>query len=175
MIIVTGIFVFGYLETNRISVTHVTIHNTRLFQVLHGKTLVHLSDVHLRSIGTREKKVFELLEHLKPDIIVLTGDYIQWNGNVPEALKFLSRFKSDLGVYGVMGDYDFSDSRESCMFCHRQGTGERTDAHSVNMLENAVEHLQINGNGLTIAGMDYESQDESLIKKINTVSSKKKL
>ena len=171
--LVSALALFGYLETFRVGVTHVTIHDKRLSDVLYGKTLVHISDVHLQSIGTRERKVLDLLDHLNPDIIVLTGDYIRWKGNVPAALEFMAKLKAHIGVYGVTGDYEYSNSRKSCLFCHQQGSGAMTKAHSVHMLENTKESLVINGRPLSIIGMDYANKDEDIHEKFKSVFSKK--
>jgi predicted MPP superfamily phosphohydrolase len=108
----------------------------------------------MKKMGFREKKVLGILEELKPDLIVFTGDSITWAGDARPALGFLSKLKAPLGVYGVMGDYDYSVSRQSCVYCHKPGTGERTGAHRVHMLKNTEETVTLEKGILTIAGLD---------------------
>ena len=38
--------------------------------------LLHISDLHIERITTREEKVLHLVKELAPDVIVLTGDYL---------------------------------------------------------------------------------------------------
>lgn len=164
------ILAWGFTETFRLEVTRVDMQGSPLSQVLGGKTLVHLSDLHMSALGYREKKILEALYSLRPDLIVLTGDYIPWRGDVTAALDFLSRIRSGLGTFAVMGDYDYSDSRSSCLFCHRPNTGEPTEAHPVEMLRNRRITLAVNGKTLTIAGLDDVDEGGEGLKALTTDS-----
>jgi len=163
--------VYGYVETFHVKVTHMTVQEQGFVEVLHGRTIAHLSDLHMTSLGYREKKVLDFLEHLKPDIIVLTGDYIGWNGKAGPSLEFLAKLRAELGVYAVMGDYDYSVSRQSCLFCHKTGSRERTEVHGVHMLKNNSETLSLAGGQLTIFGFDEGDKDKNLTGLIKTMAS----
>lgn len=145
---------YGYHESLQVTVSHVTVHDPLFSRVLAGKTLAHLSDLHMDGLGTREGKVLDLLEDLRPDMVVLTGDYIGWKKDVKPALDFLSKIKAGMGVYAVMGDYDYSVSRQSCRFCHAKGSWKKTGAHHVRMLKNNSEILTVKGERLVMAGLD---------------------
>ena len=45
----------------------VWIESSGLSNILKGKTVVHLSDLHVSKIGKRERRVLEVLNDLKPD------------------------------------------------------------------------------------------------------------
>ncbi|HLF93755.1 MAG TPA: metallophosphoesterase [Planctomycetota bacterium] len=68
--------------------------------------LVHLSDLHLERTGRRERRMIELVREAKPDLILLTGDYM----NVREGAVALGEVLRALGevapVYGVPGNWD---------------------------------------------------------------------
>ena len=68
--------------------------------------IVHLSDLHLEQIGRREYRVVDLVREAKPDLILLTGDYM----NVREGAVALDEVLRALGqvapVYGVPGNWD---------------------------------------------------------------------
>jgi predicted MPP superfamily phosphohydrolase len=166
--------VYGYVETYRVKVTHMTVQEPGLVEVLHGKTIAHLSDLHMTALGYREKKVLDVLEYLKPDIIVLTGDYIGWSGNAGPALEFLAKLRAELGVYAVMGDYDYSVSRQSCLFCHKAGSGEKTRAHRVHMLKNKMETIGVNGGKLRILGLDEADRESDLSGIFSVLEAEKK-
>lgn len=150
---------WGYVESLRVRVIDVDIDNPALSLILKGKTAIQLSDIHMDSWGYRENRMMSLIETLKPDLIFLTGDVIPWRGDVHAALDFLSRLSPPMGTYAVMGDYDYSNSRNSCLFCHQKGSGLPTTAHKVRMLRNETVRIDTDEGSFWITGLDgsYES------------------
>ena len=135
MLLIYGI----WIEPYQVDVHHLQIKGAGINKVLKDKIAVHLSDLHIIKIGKREKKILKILDDLKPDLIFLTGDYVGWDGDYEPALTFLSSLKAKIGVWAVMGDYDYSSSRKSCLFCHEQGSGKFTERHKVRFLRNEME------------------------------------
>ncbi len=151
--IVALIFVIGVIVNSGISVTEVIL-NGQLKGILKNKTIVHLSDLHIGSIGVKERNLIDRINKIKPDIIFLTGDYVKWDGDFEPAMKFLSELEAEIGIWAVMGDYDYSNSRKSCLFCHKDGSGERARLNQVEFLKNSGEFLGLNGERLYIFGID---------------------
>ena len=157
------LFVYGrYVEPNSIKIREITINNDFIGKALKDKTIVHISDLHLSSFEKREAEVLNIIDQINPDLIFLTGDYIKWKGDVKPALKFLSGLKAKQGVFAVMGDYDYSNSKDSCLFCHEQASGRPTKEHNVQMLRNSLQKINIDDQVIKIAGMDerYEGINE---------------
>ena len=153
---------YGFLiEPKNLEVTHIYPDNPVLKEKLKGKIVVHLSDMHMEKFGPMEQKILFLLEEIKPDFIFLTGDFVKWGGVYEPAFAFLSKLKAREGVYAVIGEYDYSNSRKSCMFCHEKGTGERTKQHSVIFLRNSTIDIALSESKLAIAGIDNEYEDEA--------------
>ncbi len=149
-----------FIEPEQIEVTHLWPDNPKLKNILKGKTAVLLTDFHMKKIGTMENKVLKLLKDINPDLIFLTGDYVKWNGDYEPALNFLSQLKAKTGVWAVMGDYDYSNSRKSCLFCHEHGLGKLDDRPPVKFLRNNKAEIFFSGKKLTIYGVDKEYEDE---------------
>jgi predicted MPP superfamily phosphohydrolase len=145
-----------WVEPDQIMVQHVWIESPGLAQVLGDKVVVHISDLHIDKLGGREHKVLQTLDYLKPDLVFLTGDYVQWHGDYEPALEFLSRLKAEVGIWAVMGDYDYKRPRKSCLFCHEQGRGKPTRRHRVRFLRNSRERLTFEEGTLWIGGIDRE-------------------
>ena len=70
--------------------------------------IVHLSDLHLERLTRREQEMLAQVTALQPDLIVLTGDYVNvdyrsdpltWQ----QARSVLSQLHAPLGVYAVTG------------------------------------------------------------------------
>jgi uncharacterized protein len=160
---VSLLFIYGtIIEPYRLEVHHVTIHDPLLAKVLGNKIVVQLSDLHIDTVGKRELEVLEILDKLHPDIIFLTGDYVKFKGDYYGALEFLSRLKAKIGIWGVLGDYDFSRSRMSCLFCHVEGSSAFTKIHQVHFLRNSSEMLHLPAGGVRISGIDSYDEDETL-------------
>jgi predicted MPP superfamily phosphohydrolase len=163
-IIAVGLSVLGlagyglWVEPNQLVVRHVWIEDASLAEVLKGKVVVQISDLHMEEIGRREQKVLQILNKLKPDLIFLTGDYVQWDGDYEAALAFLPKLKAKVGVWAVMGDYDYSGSRKSCLFCHEKGSGRPTRRHSVQFLRNSYDKVDLTDGFIWIGGVDWEME-----------------
>lgn len=161
---IIALIVYGTLvEPRQIAVRHIPIHNEYFGKILSDRVVVHISDLHLNDIGQREKKVLALLRELNPDFIFLTGDYIKWNGNYEAAIEFFSLLNAKVGTWAVMGDYDYSNSRKSCLFCHDKGSGNFTKLHSVRFLRDRAEEITLPAGSLLIAGVEYK-KDENFLK-----------
>jgi hypothetical protein len=151
-----------FIEPNRIEISHVEIKADALNHTLKGKTAVHLSDLHINTVGKREKEILRIIDDLKPDLIFLTGDYVKWSGNYEEALSFLSRLEAPMGVWAVMGDYDYSSSRKSCLFCHEQGSGKPTGRHQVRFLKNEIAQSDFLRGAAWLGGVDSDAESDSI-------------
>ena len=155
--LILGLLLYGILiEPNKVETHDVWIQDRNLAQIFNGRVIVQLTDLHIRTLGEREQMVLEILDRLRPDIIFLTGDYVTWDGDYEPALKFLSKLHAKVGVWAVMGDYDYSSSRKSCLFCHEQGTGKQSRRHSVRFLRDNLQVLDLPEGAVGIAGTDIE-------------------
>ncbi len=87
------------------------IHVAGLGEALEGKRILHLSDFHFRC---RYQGVWETLvsriEQDPPDLILITGDFVDSKRNpypaLPFVRRFLGRLRSRLGCFGIVGNHD---------------------------------------------------------------------
>jgi predicted MPP superfamily phosphohydrolase len=155
--LLVALLLLGYgiwVEPHHLEIHHQWIENEPLARVLGNRTVVQLSDLHVPEIGRMEEKLLKELDILKPDLILLTGDYVRWKGNYEAALDFLSRLHAQSGIWAVMGDYDYSDSRRSCLFCHDKGTGKTTRRHNVHFLRDSFELVDLGDGPFWLGGWD---------------------
>jgi hypothetical protein len=161
VILLAGFCGFG-IEPYQVEINHLYPTNSSLKKVLAGKTALHISDLHLTALSDQGEKLIEIINELKPDFVFLTGDYVPWKGSYEPALDFLAKLEARLGVWAVMGDYDYSNDRKSCLFCHEPGTGRPTNRHQVRFLRNSIEQVPIKGETLQIVGLEYESDNRTV-------------
>ena len=73
---ITAVSVYAtWIEPLRIQVSHEELHSSKL----DGNAplrLLHISDLHVEQITLREQRLLDLIPTLDPDLIVLTGDYL---------------------------------------------------------------------------------------------------
>jgi uncharacterized protein len=149
------------IEPNEVEINHIYIRDAALERIFGNKVVVQLSDLHIRNIGSREQKVLGILKNLDPDIIFLTGDYVPWKGDYAPAMEFISQLHAKTGIWAIMGDYDYSNSRQSCLFCHEKESGKPASTHRVRFLRNNSELLRLPEGEVRLAGVDGEDSDSN--------------
>jgi len=173
LVLIAILFVYGrFIEPDMVQIKTIHIKTDFIKKALKGKKIVHLSDLHLSKFGEQENKILNIIEQINPDLILLTGDYIKWYGDIKPAIKFLSRLKAKSGVFAVMGDYDYSNSRKSCLFCHEKGNSKKTKQHNVIMLANSSHKIKINDQAIQITGIDKEYEEQSTFTENNRAEGK---
>jgi uncharacterized protein len=164
-VIMAGISAYGFfIEPNNIEVHELRMNGNVFGETMKGMTAIHISDLHMSGTGVREKEVLRIIGDIKPDFIFLTGDYVTWNGDYEAALDFLSKLKAGYGVWAVMGDYDYSNSRKSCLFCHETGTGQPTRRHAVRFLRNTSETVVLPRGQVHVSGIDSGGVEDKQVK-----------
>ena len=146
-----------FVEPAWLRVRSLRIPNPAFARVLGGRRAVFLSDIHIGAASPAViRKTLARIREIRPDLILLGGDYVDWEGGgaaYREALAFLAGLEAPLGVYAVLGDADEVDPRRSCLFCHEEGSAKPTRAHGVRILRNRAETIRLPGGPLRIVGL----------------------
>lgn len=161
ILFVALLFYSMMIEPELVTITHLEIRNSTLASALGNKVIVQLSDLHIRNIGKRELKVLEIIDQLQPDILFLTGDYVYWNVSYQAGLEFLSKLHAKIGIWGVLGDYDYHNSRQRCHFCHEVGSGRKSKQNNIHFLRNSFEKISVDDHVIQIGGIDEYQVEES--------------
>ena len=97
-------------EVNDPTVIPVTVPIKNLKPALEGFTIAQMTDIHLEpytQVPLVEEAV-EMTNQLKPDLVVLTGDFIwHWAESAFDLAPALAKLNPRLGVYAVMGNHDY--------------------------------------------------------------------
>jgi uncharacterized protein len=96
-----GFYAF-WIEPYWIDVTHHTI-SAPLSSTL---KIAHLTDIHTSGLGRRERKMLDLIEAERPDLIVITGDSISITSDYPGLHDVLTHLHAPLGVWIVRGNHE---------------------------------------------------------------------
>ena len=96
-------------ESGQPSLERITIPVKRLHPALEGFTIAQLTDFHLYPYTQPDliRQAVEITNSIKPDLIVLTGDYVWRNVEAIFVLApILSNLNATQGVYSVIGNHD---------------------------------------------------------------------
>lgn len=105
-----GIYSY-FWGVKRVQLDHVPIKLLDPKSRLKGLKIAQISDLHYGP-SNKDENYFTLAINIihsqKPDLIVLTGDYYQWDPNFIDGLpQILSQLQAPLGVYGIFGNHDY--------------------------------------------------------------------
>jgi hypothetical protein len=139
-----------WIEPFRLGVTQAELHSPKL----NGHAplrLLHISDLHVERITPRERELLRITEELAPDIIVLTGDYLNLSRVYDtqahaEARHLLARLSeiAPVPIYAITGSppVDRTEIIPSIF-----------DGLPITWLLDETDELHINGHVLQIAGL----------------------
>jgi uncharacterized protein len=106
-------------------ITEMDIHIRRLGPAYDGLKVVHLTDIHHSLYTPLEdvERAVKMTNHLQPDLIALTGDYVTFSPTyIWPVAQVLGRLRARLGVFAVLGNHDFqvdADEMTSALKAHR--------------------------------------------------------
>ena len=119
--------------------------------------IVHLSDIHMERTSLRDRRLPGVVEELKPDILVLTGDYLSTSYlNDPLAMADMralaQQLDAPLGVFAVQGTVDNQPDM------HRLFDGTK-----VQILHNQAAQITLPGVAVDVLGIsDWGAPREEL-------------
>ena len=136
-----GVAAYAYgstIETRRLVVQHVTIPIPGLAARWHNCRLVQLSDLHIgRASLTHNDNALKLALSLKPDFLLITGDFIDSNKtDLAQVGKLLAPAAAQVPTLGCTGNHDFAQRLHDPVFIER--VCDTLGAAGVRMLRNQV-------------------------------------
>lgn len=139
-------------EVTALQLDHLTLAWPDLPPGLHGLRIVQLSDLHACSWVPEEhlRRAVALAQAQSPDLIVLTGDFIQLKREADHYANRCAQIVADLtaplGVYAVLGNHDYwGDPRIVTRAFEQVG---------IPMLINRARRLAVGGDDLWLVGLD---------------------
>jgi uncharacterized protein len=114
---------------------------------LNNIKIAHLSDLHVKEKISVHEEIINKLAEIKPDIIVLTGDFVEEPEKIEICIKFVKQLKAKYGVWAVMGNWDYWMGSPNDL-------KKRLKEVGVNILINENRRIEIGNNFLYLAGVD---------------------
>jgi uncharacterized protein len=133
-----------------LEVTYPIITIPNLPQALDGLKVAQITDFHSSNTRQGQQEALDAVASAKPDIIVLTGDFIDgYNPNLQNCLDLAQGLAAIAPVYRVRGNHEYY---ENGIFTAKFDT--EMAAAGVTLLENDAIVLQKDGCSYLLAGLD---------------------
>lgn len=160
-----------FIEPNRLVIREQTIRIDNWPQQLNGLRIAVIADIHAGAPFIDEKKlrlIVQRTNELRPDLIVILGDYMTGNGRVRHTMEpevfapILKDLSAPLGVYSVLGNHDWWFSGRKV----RAGL----EQNGIKVLEDEVVQLNARGTSLWLVGLaDLWTRPQNIEATINKV------
>ena len=94
-----------FIEPNIVFINKKTIESEKIPISFDKMKIVQISDLHIKRFGIREREVLFFLKIIKPDLLIISGDFYEKEEN----LKFVNEFLAKLNyeTYATLGNWDY--------------------------------------------------------------------
>lgn len=175
IILLIGIYaVWLYHENHIVNVTHYDVTSSRLPKSFDGFRIAQISDFHNTMLGDNNDIILEEVKKAKPDIIVITGDFI--DSRKPN-LEICDRFSEQLAK--IAPTYYTTGNHESRIPKEFQELLKIFEKHHIRVLRNKKRLLERGEDSIRICGIDdtdflnpemtQEERAEKTVKRINAL------
>ncbi len=136
-------------EAQTLSLEEIEVSIDRLPKRLDGFRIVHLSDLHHSPFTSLEHIInaINTTNSLKPDMVVLTGDYVSHDVSYIEPVaKVLGELDTEFGIYACLGNHDhWTDPQQVTKALEKVG---------ITMLTNRGLRIEAYGASFWLGGVD---------------------
>ena len=151
-----------YIERYRLVVRKKTVKLHQLPAGLNGLSILHLSDLHLKNGNYRIIKMIKKFEKLNPDLILITGDFVDFDNNIEFCAECLGKLKVKKGIFGVFGNHDYFRYTILDTILRNKTTSRLNDYarmaevlnnKGISIITNSHKYININGQDICIIGV----------------------
>jgi uncharacterized protein len=152
LFIISAIILYGRFEGIKgLEVREYSVINSKIPTSFNGLKIVQFSDFHYNKLADKDilVNVIKKINELKPDIVVFTGDLIDYNYKLKDdekndIIKILSKLNPLIATYAVKGNEDQNDSYISIL-----------SGAKIKLLNNTNELVYYKGNNpIMFVGLD---------------------
>lgn len=148
IILLSLISYYLYYENNMLQVSNYVITSDKIPKEFNNYKIVQISDFH----NTKSKKLHNSLvkeiSNIKPNIIVITGDFIDANKtDINTSINFIKKIKDIAPIYYITGNHEASIESYNKL-------KEELINNNVTILDDKVEALENNNTPINLIGLD---------------------
>ena len=149
---IAGAYGLFYGRLN-LQVTHFPIRLARLPKAFAGFRIAQLSDIHIGPFMPEDqiRKYVQITNDLKPDLILLTGDFVTWDPSTQRAVvRALAELHAPFGIFGCLGNHEaWSHTEDSITAMFRQV--------GIRILRQENVAIATQNSSFNLIGVDFET------------------
>ena len=143
-----------YVDNNVIEVSNYEVSFENLPKEFDETVLLHVSDLHSKLFGTDNEQLYEKIEEINPDYIMLTGDMVNASDtDFSVFYDFAEKVGAKYETYYIVGNHELALSQNDLADIITTITG-----FGVKVLDNETITLVRNGETINLHGMWYNSR-----------------
>lgn len=153
IIVLSIIFIFLcglylHYENTKLQVSNYNIKNNKIPSDFNDYRIVQISDFHNTKSKTLTNNLVKEIEMQKPNIIVVTGDFVDSSKtDIETAINFIRKINNIAPIYFISGNHEASISNYSKL-------KEKLEENKVIFLDNKIEELKINESTINLIGIN---------------------
>ncbi|MFA6308739.1 MAG: metallophosphoesterase [Clostridia bacterium] len=100
--LIIAMILYMFLETFLLKVSRVSFSSGKS-----GLKILHISDIHIKYMNVSVKKIQRVIKFENPDLILLSGDYINSAKNTVSFLNFLDKITGFCKIVASLGNHEY--------------------------------------------------------------------
>mgnify|MGYP004610041283 CR=1 FL=1 len=108
LILLLGLVWSVYSSRYRLQITYDSLTSSSLPRGFDGYRIVQLTDLHAAEFGENNCKLVEKIQSLRPDMISMTGDFIEQESDISVTETLIAQLTDIAPVYVVSGNHDWA-------------------------------------------------------------------
>lgn len=170
ILIICSILLYSrYISTKGLVIREYKVVNEKITDNFHGLKIVHISDIHYGTTIHKKEltNVVNKINSLHPDIVVLTGDLLDENIELPEnyeteIIEILSKIETSIGKYAITGNHDYKFKNYNTII---------EQSGFINLNDNYDQIYKNGNNYILISGMSTNiHSDKTIEEKLETTT-----
>lgn len=157
---VAGAYGLFYGRLN-LETAHRQIRLRRCPKAFEGFRIAQLSDLHIGPFMSSEeiRRYVDIANRLKPDLVVLTGDYITWDPTTQgAAVEALAGLRAPFGTFGCLGNHELWTRTEDSIT-------SLFAAQGIRILRQECVPIQVQNEALNLIGVDFQTRSRSRMRR----------
>ncbi len=128
------------------------LHGTGALGRIDELRVLHLSDMHMERISVSPQRMYDAVADTNPDLIVLTGDYLDHINSLAkweQYLQVIAGLEPEYGIYAVLGNHDYRLTEQGF-----QRLLALMETYGCRVLRNEAVSIEHQGQPINIVGVD---------------------
>ena len=154
-------------ENKALEITTIEVEDSKIPKLFDNFSIIQISDLHDAEFGENQKNLIERVKEIDPDIIVITGDFIDFSRyNIKNSSNFISGVSDSYNVYYVPGNH------EAALKSRYEEVRDNLQKAGATVLDNENYKICKDNKCINLIGVQdisfIENKDENILK--NTIS-----